>query len=221
LPAAAFAVFIAVPSLDESWGTSQFHFRVVSAASLLAASACFVLIASARSIRQTRIMFLALSFFSLCMIFSVHGLTTPGHIFDHPTAAIMRSPWLATLAAGTFAALSVMNLPWLVERSRLRLPEATFVLCSGAVIAYFVISLAFTDWLHGFPTEDEWFQHTLTVITIGLLAFAAWRYFESYMLTRLASQLAVVVGMLFLAEAQVSLDFGRFWMYSWWGARAL
>jgi HD-GYP domain-containing protein (c-di-GMP phosphodiesterase class II) len=54
------------------------------------------------------------------------------------------------------------------------------------------------------------------VITIGLLAFAAWRYFESYMLTRLASQLAVVVGLLFLAEAQVSLDFGRFWLYSWW-----
>ena len=216
IPALAFAVLMAAPSLDSSWGTSLFHFRVVSAASLLAASACFVLIASARSIRQTRVMFLALSFFSLGMIFSVHGLTTPGHIFDHPTAAIGRSPWLATLAAGVFAALSVTSVPWLVERSRLRLPEATFVLCAGAVLLYFGVSLIFTEWLAGFPTEDEWFQHALTLTTIGLLGFAAWRYLESYMLTRLASQLAVVVGLLFIAEAQVSLDFGRFWAYSWW-----
>ncbi len=146
----------------------------------------------------------------------MHGLTTPGHLFDHPTAAIGRSPWLATLAAGTFAALSVTSVPWLVEKTRLRLPEATFVLCAGAVLTYFGVSLVFTDWLRGFPTEDEWFQHTLTLITIGLLGFAAWRYLESYMLTRLASQLAVVVGLLFIAEAQVSLDFGRFWAYSWW-----
>ena len=48
IPVAAFALLIAVPSLDEQWGSSLFHFRVVSAASLLAASACFVLIASAR-----------------------------------------------------------------------------------------------------------------------------------------------------------------------------
>jgi HD-GYP domain-containing protein (c-di-GMP phosphodiesterase class II) len=216
VPLATFALLLAVPALDDAWGTSLFHFRVVSAASLLAASACFVLIASARSIRETRTMFLALSFFSLGMIFSVHGLTTPGHIFDHPTAAIARSPWLATLAAATFAALSVSNIPGLFERSRLRLPEATFVICAGAVLIYFGVSLAFTGWLQGFPSEDEWFQHILTVATIGLLGYASWRYFESYMLTRLASQLAVVMGLMFIAEAQLSLDFGRFWMYSWW-----
>ena len=185
-------------------------------ASLLAAGTCAVLVISARSIRETRILFLALSFFSLAMIFAVHGLATPGHLIDHPSAAIMRSPWLATMAAGFFATLSVLTIPRVVERSRLRLPEIIFIVCAGMVVAYFGVSLASPNWLAGFPTQREWFQHLLSAVTIGLLCFAAWRYFDSYVFTRLTSQLAVMSALLFLAEAQLSMDFGRFFRFSWW-----
>jgi len=122
-PLILLALLLAAPGVDKSWGTSSFHFYVVSSASLLAAGTCVVLVISARSIRQTRILFLALSFFSLATIFSVHGLATPGHLIHDPTAAIVRSPWLASLAAGFFAALSVLTIPRIVEQSRLRLPE--------------------------------------------------------------------------------------------------
>jgi len=216
LPLAAFAALLAFPGIDSSWGTSSFHFYIVSFASLLAAGTCVVLIASARSIRETRILFLALSFFSLALIFAVHGLATPGHLYDHPTAAIQRSPWLATLAAGAFATLSVIAIPQLTERARLRLPEITFAFVALLVVAYFVINLARPNILAGFPTQSEAFQHLLTAVTIALLAFPAWRYFESHLFTRLPSQLAVMAGLLFLAEAQLSMDFGRFWAYSWW-----
>ncbi len=216
IPAAMFGLFMAVPSLDKSWGTNDFHFNMVSAASLLAASACCLLVASARSVRETRIMFLALSFFSLGIIFSVHGLTTPGHLYHHVTYSIGQSPWLATLAAAIFAALSVTSVPLLMERSRIRLPVVTLLICASLPVLYFVVGLSDPEWMEGFPTTDEWFQHLLTVVTIGLLCFAAWRYLESYLLARLTSQLAVIVALLFIAEAQVSLDFGRFWAYSWW-----
>jgi HD-GYP domain-containing protein (c-di-GMP phosphodiesterase class II) len=53
-------------------------------------------------------------------------------------------------------------------------------------------------------------------VTIGLLCLAAWRYFQSFVFTRLASQLAVMCALVFLAEAQLSMDFGRFFQYSWW-----
>ena len=79
-PLILLALLLAAPGVDKSWGTSSFHFYVVSSASLLAAGTCVVLVISARSIRQTRILFLALSFFSLATIFSVHGLATPGHL---------------------------------------------------------------------------------------------------------------------------------------------
>ena len=182
MPLLLLALLLAAPGLDKSWRTSNFHFYVVSAASLLAAGTCVVLVISARSIRQTRILFLALSFFSLATIFSVHGLATPGHLIHDPTAAIVRSPWLASLAAGFFASLSVLTIPRIVEQSRLRLPEIILLVSVAVVGTYFAVSLTAPNWLAGFPTEREWFQHLLTGLTVALLCFAAWRYLDSYLL---------------------------------------
>jgi len=95
-------------------------------------------------------------------------------------------------------------------------PRLIFGCCAVASVSYFALSLAFPDWLTGFPTQREWFQHLLTIVTAGLLCFAAWRYFDSYKFTRLPSQLVVMGGLVFLAEAQLSMDFGRFLEYSWW-----
>ncbi len=218
IPLVTFGVLLADPSLDHSWGTNSFHFWVVSAASLLAALACLLLIISARTMRETRIMFLALSFFALGMFFAVHGIATPGFLYDEAYASIGRSPWLATLAAGFFATLSVITIPGLENstRTRLKIPQVILVVSLALISFYFVMSMLSPDWLTGFPTEAEWFQHTLTAVTLSLLLFAAWRYYQSYQFARLPSQLAVAVGLAFLAEAQISLDFGQYWAYSWW-----
>lgn len=221
VPAALFVALLVIPGFDRSWGSNSFHFYIVSAASLLAAVTCGVLMISARSIRETRILFLALCFFSLGLIFAVHGLATPGHIYDGPSAALQRSPWLSTLAAGFFAAMSVVSISFLSERARLRLPQITFGFFFGLIYLYFIVSLAAPNWLADFPTQREWFQHTLTAATVGLLGFAAWRYYQSYQFTRLPAQLAVVTGLVFLAQAQVSIDFGNFWHFSWWMYHAL
>jgi hypothetical protein len=216
IPLIILGVMLANPSLDRPWGTFAFHFWVVSAASLLAAIACLLLIISARTMRETRIMFLALSFFTLGMFFAVHGLSTPGFLFDEAYASLDRSPWLATLAAGFFAALSVLYIPVLGDGTRLKIPQAVFIGTLVLTTFYFVMSMLSPDWLAGFPTEAKWFQHTLTAVTLSLLLFAAWRYYQSYQFARLPAQLAVAVGLAFLAEAQISLDFGRYWEYSWW-----
>lgn len=215
-PLVMFGFFKLFPEYDHSWGTQSFHFWVVSAASLMSAAACLLLILSARSMRETRIMFLALSFFALAMFFSVHGLGTPGYLFDQPYAALQRSPWLATLAAGVFATLSVIGIPRLSEGMRLRSAQAVFGVSVVVVTGYFGMGMVSPDWLAGFPTQAEWFQNFLTVTTISLLCFAAFRYYQSYQFARLPGQLAVAVGLVFLAEAQISLDFGVFWAYSWW-----
>src|SRR5580765_1684391 len=109
VPLVILAVLSFVPSTDKSWSNADFHFWIVSGASLLSALACLLLIISARTMRETRIMFLALSFFTLGMFFAVHGLATPGIIFeaDEQYAVLGRSPWMATLGAGFFATLSV------------------------------------------------------------------------------------------------------------------
>jgi HD-GYP domain-containing protein (c-di-GMP phosphodiesterase class II) len=221
LPLIGLGALLAFPSLDKPFINNDFHFWAVSGASLLSALACLILVLSARTMRETRIMFLALSFFTLGMLFSIHGIATPGIVFDGQYAVLGRSPWLATLGAGFFAALSVTTLPGLQNGSKLRLPQVIFVTALTLVTFYFVMSMLSPDWLHGFPTEAEWFQHTLTVTTVCLLVFAAWRYYQSYQFARLPGQLAVAVGLGFLAEAQLSLDYGTFPLYSWWLYHAL
>jgi|FLYL01.1.fsa_nt_gi HD-GYP domain-containing protein (c-di-GMP phosphodiesterase class II) len=216
LTLAALIFLLAVPGADRMWMAPQTHFYVVSSASLLAAGICAALILSARSVRQTRILFLALCFFGLGVIFAVHGLTTPGHLYHGLTAALLRSPWLSILAASVFAALSVTTIPSFIERSRVHLPELTFAGFAALIVGYLAVSLAFPEWLTGFPTQEKWFQYLLTAVTCGLLGFAAWRYFQSYQFARLPSQLAVIVGLLLLAEAQLSLTFGTPYFYSWW-----
>lgn len=220
-PMVLFVALLAIPGFDKSWGSSSFHFYIVSGASLLAAFACLILVLSARSLRETRILFLALSFFALGMIFAIHGLQTPGIIFDGTSAGLERSPWLATLAAGLFATLSIVSVPRVAERVNLRVPETVFVGAVSAITLYFVVSMAAPNWLQGFPTTKEWFQHLLTAITIGLLVFAGIRYYQSYLFARLPAQLSVAVGLFFLAQAQISLDFGTYWAYSWWMYHAL
>jgi len=221
LPLILLGALLVDPGMDKPWVNADFHFWVVSGASLLSALACLLLVLSARTMRETRIMFLALSFFTLGMLFSIHGIATPGIVFNEQYAVLGRSPWMATLGAGFFAALSVTSIPGLQNGSRLRIPQVIFVTALSLVTFYFVMSMLSPNWLNGFPTEAEWFQHTLSVITIALLVFAAWRYYQSYQFARLPGQLAVAVGLGFLAEAQLSLDFGTFPQYSWWLYHAL
>jgi hypothetical protein len=216
VPLIVLGVLMFDPGSDKMWAHFTFHFWIVSAASLLAAFACLILIVSARTMRETRIMFLALSFFTLGMMFSIHGLSTPGFLFDEPYASLGRSPWLATLGAGFFATLSVLYFQSIDTATRIKLPQIIFLISLALVAFYFVMSMLSPDWLRGFPTEAEWFQHTLTAITLVLLLFPAWRYYQSYQFARLPGQLAVAVGLAFLAEAQLSLDFGRLYDYSWW-----
>src|SRR5206468_10677150 len=90
------------------------------------------------------------------------------------------------------------------------------VISDYTVSTYYSYHLIDTICIAGYPTEKDWFQHALTAITAGLLCFAAWRYLDSYLFTRLSSQLAVMCALLFLAEAQLSMDFGRIFQYSWW-----
>ena len=53
-------------------------------------------------------------------------------------------------------------------------------------------------------------------MTLSLLGFAAWRYFQAFVFARLPSQWAMVCVLVLLIEVQLSLTFGRFWHLSWW-----
>jgi len=100
-------------------------------------------------------------------------------------------------------------------------PLAIFGALAALMIAYFGVSLAFPNWLADLPTAEAWFRYVLAAITMGLFLLAEWRYYQSFLLARLHSQLGMVLGLVLLAEAQLSLTLGEPWHWSWWEYHAL
>lgn len=221
LPLAFFALTMSVSELDGEFGTSSFHFYVVSATALAAAAACLVVIALMEALRETRLLFLGLAFLSIAAIFSVHGLATPGHILEHGYAIVPVSSWLSVTTAAVFVTLSVVNLPeaahdWLKRRGSLILAVVTLLLG-----AYVGVSLTRDEWLEWVPIQERPVQIGATAFSLGLLGLGAWRYFQAFLFARLPSQWAMVCVLILLMEVQVSLTWGRFWHYSWWLYHAL
>src|SRR3989304_3523121 len=221
-PAVILGVLLASPGLDALWMAPAFHFYVVSGASLMAAVICALLIHAVRSVRETRIMYLALSFMALGTLFSVHGLTPPGHLYNEVYAVLKASPWASTFVGALFAVLSTISVRGLSdEHASRRLSTFVFALATASFAAFIAVSLVFPTWLAWMPTGDQTFRYSLTAVIVGMLCFAAWRYYQSYQLARLGSQLAMVVGLVFLAGAQLALGLGRVYQYSWWEYYAL
>jgi putative nucleotidyltransferase with HDIG domain len=215
-PLAAFAVLLANPAWDHTWGTFDGHFWVVSVTAVAAAIACVLFIGAATSLHETRTIFLGLAFMSIASIFAVHGLSTPGHIQHEAYSVISISAWLSVLVGAFFVACSCLALPehaddWLRK-------NGIVVFGSVAVLMgiYVGTGIASPEWLEWVPIRDRGLQLAVAAATFALLGFSVVRYFQAFQFARLPSQWAMVVALVMLMEVQVSLTWGNFWHYSWW-----
>ncbi|MCH7511558.1 MAG: hypothetical protein IIB19_04220, partial [Chloroflexi bacterium] len=220
-PMVAFALLRALPQLDPPVMWFTFHFYAVGVTALAAAVACAIIIASARTLRETRLLFLGLAFFSIAGIFAVHGLTTPGFIVDEYFASLAVSAWLSVLAGAAFVAMSVVGLPARVERLIESNGRAFVGVVVAAVIAYITLSLTVDSWLDWAPIGERSVQFSMGFASAGLLGFAAWRYYQAYVFARLPSQIAMVATLLLLLQVQAILLWCPVWHVSWWLSHAL
>ncbi|HEY7268368.1 MAG TPA: hypothetical protein VH951_00950, partial [Dehalococcoidia bacterium] len=186
-PMLLFAVMLASPGKDGMWVQPTFHFWVVSATALAAFLACAVVVGLTESLRESRLLFLGLAFMSIAAIFAVHGLDTPGHIHDVLNPELAVSAWLSIFAAGVFIALSVVDLPESAEDWLRKNGTLVFGAGSIALGAYIGICQTMPGWLSWVPAGDRNVQLASTAVTLGLLAFSAWRYFQAFMFARLLS----------------------------------
>jgi hypothetical protein len=119
------------------------HFYIVSAVSILAAAIAAALAVATIQIGLYRVLFLSLGFMSLCAIFAVHGLTTPGILV----------PNLFKEYSGSAVAISAYL--------SLAIPAAFFAFCYLPGVARLERSLPFwpAGWL-------------VLIVVLGLMAYA-------------------------------------------------
>jgi len=216
-PAFAFLAIRTVPGWDPAAMAPTGHFYVVSAAALLSGVIGTALALSVSSVRTTRTVFLALGFIAIALIFATHGLGTPGFIVsshEYPYAVII-SAGLSQTVGAAFIALSVFSTTW--PGAKFVQERATTILSAALVLLFtYLASMVWTpEWWEWVPRSRPW-DSILAATTMTLLAFAAWRYYRAWQLTRLPGQLAMVAALGFLAEAQLSTYYGELWHLSWW-----
>jgi HD-GYP domain-containing protein (c-di-GMP phosphodiesterase class II) len=217
-PLAAFGVLRAFPALDPPIMATTFHFYVVSFTSLAAALACAVVMGSAQTLRNTRLIFLALAFFSIGGIFAVHGLNTPGFLADEYFKTLPISAWFSAFAGCAFVALSVVSLPHRVEHAIERHGRIFLIASVVAVVSYIMLSLSSSTehWLDWVPIDDRNLQLAVGLTGLALAGFAIHRYYQAYTFARLPSQLALIATLTILLQVQVIILWGQVWHLSWW-----
>ncbi len=215
-PLAVFAFLYYFPDQDPLLMHSRVHFWSVGATSLAAVAACAIMVISARTLRETRLLFLTLCFAAIAGIFSVHGLMTPGVIAHTFYASVSVSSWLSVIVGAIFAALSAASLPRGVDRLIRRAGGIIFAWAVIAIGAYITLSFTVQEWLNTLPVTDRNWQYGVAIASTALLAFAAWRYGQAYLFARLPSQAAMTGALLLLCEVPAILVWGTTWHLSWW-----
>jgi len=157
-PIAAFGALLLFPSVDPVFMHFRFHFWIVGATSLAAALTAAVVIIAAPSLRETRLLFLALAFMSIAGLFSVHGLMTPGVIQHEFYQSLPVSAWLSIAVGAAFVALSAVELPERARRALDRGGSALFAWTAVALATYIVLSFTAEGWLDGVPADDRRIQ---------------------------------------------------------------
>jgi HD-GYP domain-containing protein (c-di-GMP phosphodiesterase class II) len=215
-PMAALAVLYENPGLDLLWHQDAVHFWVVGVTALAAAIAACVVILSAKTLRETRLLFLALAFVCIAGIFSVHGLLTPGYIAHEFYSSVAVSSWASIAAAAVFIALSAAELPRPVERFVHRAGLLIFAWVTVGIAAYLIMSLAVDEWLDWFPLDNKGMQYATAFGSMALIAFAITRYWQAYQFARLPAQAATTLALVLLLEVPPLILWGWAWHISWW-----
>jgi len=223
VPLAVLLTLVKFPQYDPMLRMPVPHFIIISLVGLAGAALAAMTGVVAERSEDGRVLFLSLAFFTISGFFFIHGFLTPNVLIGGVTSGEGWTTLVGLLGGALFLALSVLR-----PRPQLRWPLGKFrrglyVLVLLSMVMGLVISIAYPnaiilsggyDAAYGQPVEAALWS--MTIVTIGLLAFAARRYIQEFRLARLRIQSSVTYGILFLIDAQVGLALSEVWSLAWW-----
>jgi putative nucleotidyltransferase with HDIG domain len=191
------------------------HFYIVSLVSILASIIAIAVGISGRRIRNIKISFLSLSFLSLGIMFSIHGLSTPHFILGQthlPGIAAQLSMILATFWIGLSSLPSDNRIvEFFAKKQRFLLPIWTVALCAVCIIGMMNPNI-----VHFVPLNAKPLNIILTTVTLLLNSVTIYRYYHSYRFTQFPLQIAIVYSSGWLLISQLIMVRGVLWSFSWW-----
>jgi HD-GYP domain-containing protein (c-di-GMP phosphodiesterase class II) len=193
--------------------SSQLHFYSVGFSALTAAAAAVALSVFGARRRDTRTMLVGTAFALMASLLALHGLSTPG-IWLGANGVVAVTGGATLPVGGVVLAASVLPLPRVLRNVvPLLVAETVLLTC---VLALGVSALLRPDLLPAVPAPGG--RDALALLAIGLLAYGivALRALRTFLLTRRVLDLAVVVGLVWLATALFPALTMGYEQLGWW-----
>ncbi len=191
------------------------YFYIVSLVSLLASIISIAAGVAGSRIRNIKISFLSLSFLSLGLMFSVHGLYTPNFIHGS-THLFGMSVQLSMLFATFWIWLSSLPsdnaiIVFFAKRQRLLLPIWTLLLS-----VFCLIGMLKPEIVEIIPLNSEPLSIITTIAILLFNSMTIYRYFQSYRFSRFPLQISIVYSSGWIMVSQLIMVQGVLWSLSWW-----
>ena len=216
---AAGAVAILPPALIHLTGgrevdfTSGTHFWSVGASALVATAAGIALSVAGRRRRDARPVLVGTAFTVMASLLFVHGFASPGVLVE--MNGVVALTGAATLPVGG-AILVLAALPGVALSRRIdRLLWLQGGLMAG-VVALGAIALLVPSLVPPVPETNSPPAFALLAAGLAFYAVIGWRALRTVVLARRASDVLVVVGIVWLGAALIPALTQGYWQLGWW-----
>jgi putative nucleotidyltransferase with HDIG domain len=204
------------PAFERSvYALPREHFYIVSLVSIIAAGISYAIGVSGIRLRNTQVIFVSLGFVSLTVMFSLHGLSTPGFLVEF-NRVVTVAVQLAFSLTGIFLLLSTIPgdnrlIASLTRSSRGILFGWTGLLVGAAAAIFFNNGLI--GWLPIDSAPLKWVVGLTTFTFVGIASVSYWR---AYRLTNFPLQSGLAHVTILVGAAQIIAITGTLWHISWW-----
>ncbi len=215
LPLALYLGLSFFPQFDTSHKHIHGHFYIVSLTSIWASLIAICVGWVGTRLRNIQVLLVAMAFVSLAMLFSMHGLATPGFIL--PVNGIVGiAANLSLLVTSFWLLLSSFSGDNSIISALHRLNPYLLPGYVGLLLVFGGLLFLNPEVASYIPISSAPLKYILAWLSMTLYLFTARRYWNSYRFTRAPLQIAMVYCAGWLAIAQFIMVTGKLWMSSWW-----
>ena len=198
--------------------TAVQHLLFMAVSCSIAAAATGALMIAGFRRRDTRAVIAGGAFAAMTLMLAIHGLSTPGVIFGS-NGVVAVSGGLALPLGG--AILSLAAVPALRGPRHLRTVTLALGALLGLIVVLAIVGHAFPHDVPAVPSYDSPGATAALVAGLAFYGLVASRTVHTFVLTRRAGDLLVVVGTVWLAFALIPTLMIDPFTWAWWLGHAL
>jgi signal transduction histidine kinase len=216
LPFILFLLLRFRPDLDLSVEAPVFHFYIVTFTSFAALVSALFVASAVENRDNPHILFLTMGFVAIAALFLIHGLATPGIVFQGFNQVVGWSSRLSLFMGSLLFALGLLDWPPHRSAYVLKSRNKLWAIAGAAYGLYLLVALSWPTLLASLAAMEPWLDFSLAGLAAALYLWAGWQAARKALPGSEQLWTAISISLVLLAQAQISMTLGPLWHLSWW-----